>query len=502
MGQEVRYLFYSLLLMRASGWPQQETYTCSEEGLLDGRTWDLRTDCDGRYRDKKGAPLLERYEMVMDGIHLERALAPANNVTRNARLQDVAHNLRTGRMVTIAVIGGSVVYGIGCKDGLDRTRMRCAWPGRLGRALCAMFPAAGVRIVDLSVPATNLHSFLTRSPEIFKREKAPADLYIIDYNLNDRRVIKDTLVDVVTLIDILRRRAGGNAAILFLETLGHYGKHVPKAWRKQIPGTWHLSDVHSAIFASLGVPWVSYRDAIWPVLRQGPERACFYEGPIGNKTEIEPNVLYGGYVCWDGKVHPTWRVHQLLADIVSTLFLRLARGESCRVSTAAPPIIPAQGQLPHPRQVCITPHTVLSSKNAASFVASRAGIGWSFYEDVKGKPGWIGNVPGTTVSFDVNVSHAPMLSMTYLRSYDAETRMASAVVTLVCASRASTVAILNGSWNDPTSLEVAYEWKESKPMPVGASVNKPSACRVDVTVLAPLHTRMPIKFKLTSLLSC
>ena len=58
MGQEVRYLFYSLLLMRASGWPQQETYTCSEEGLLDGRTWDLRTDCDGRYRDKKGAPLL------------------------------------------------------------------------------------------------------------------------------------------------------------------------------------------------------------------------------------------------------------------------------------------------------------------------------------------------------------------------------------------------------------------------------------------------------------
>lgn len=85
MGQEVRYLFYSLLLMRASGWPQQETYTCSEEGLLGGRTWDLRTDCDGRYRDKKGAPLPERYEMVMDGIHLERALAPANNVTRNAR---------------------------------------------------------------------------------------------------------------------------------------------------------------------------------------------------------------------------------------------------------------------------------------------------------------------------------------------------------------------------------------------------------------------------------
>ena len=70
MGQEVRYRLYSLLLMRASGWPQQETYTCSEEGLLGGRTWDLRTDCDGRYRDKKGAPLLERYEMVMDGMHV------------------------------------------------------------------------------------------------------------------------------------------------------------------------------------------------------------------------------------------------------------------------------------------------------------------------------------------------------------------------------------------------------------------------------------------------
>ena len=121
MGQEVRYLFYSLLLMRASGWPQQETYTCSEEGLLDGRTWDLRTDCDGRYRDKKGAPLLERYEMVMDGIHLERALAPANNVTRNVRLRDVAHNLRTGRMVTIAVIGGPVVYGTGYKMALAVT---------------------------------------------------------------------------------------------------------------------------------------------------------------------------------------------------------------------------------------------------------------------------------------------------------------------------------------------------------------------------------------------
>ena len=40
----------------------------------------------------------------------------------NARLlRDVAHNLRTGRMVTIAVIGGSVVYGTGYKMALAVT---------------------------------------------------------------------------------------------------------------------------------------------------------------------------------------------------------------------------------------------------------------------------------------------------------------------------------------------------------------------------------------------
>lgn len=479
------------------GWPQQRTYyPCSEEGKFETLARDAGKSCNGRFHEVNGAPLLARYEKVLSGINLERALAPADNSSRNSRLWGIANNLKLGRRVNIAVIGGSVTYGVGCKDGMNRTYMRCAWPGRLGRSLCATFSASEVRILDLTMPASTMHMWLSRSSEFFGRETEPIDLYIIDYNINGG----GTATQLVTLVHILRHRAEGNAAILFLETLGHFGRKVPKGWRQVARKTWLISDRHTGVLAALAIPWVSYRDAIWPVIARGPERTCFYEGDLSDIPNIDPK--YGGYVCWDGKVHPTWRVHQLMADIISTLFLRLARFDSCRISTAAPPIVPFQPTLPPPSWICAVPLTTLSAKNKASFVASHVGVGWSFYEDVEGKPGWIGNTSGTTVSFDVKISRAPMLTVTYLRTYDtSKVRMASVIVTLICASNMSTVAILNGSWTDAVSLEVSHNWKPWN-CPVTQASNMVSPCRVDVTLLGPLLQHTPFKFKLTGLMSC
>ena len=479
------------------GWPQQRTYyPCSEEAGFETLTRDAGKSCNGRYHEVNGAPLLARYETVLSGINLERALAPADNSSRNSKLRGVANILKLGRPVNIAVIGGSVTYGIGCEDAMNRTLMRCAWPGRLGRSLCALFSASEVRVLDLTMPASSMHMWLSRSSEFFGRETEPIDLYIIDYGINGG----GSAEELVTLVHILRQRTEGNAAILFLETVGHFGRKVPKGWRRTTQKQWLNSNRHTGILASLVIPWVSYRDAIWPVLPRGPERSCFYEGNLTDIPTIDPK--YGGYVCWDGKVHPTWRVHQLMADIISTLFLRLARFDSCRISTAAPPIVPFQPTPPPPRWICAVPLTTLSSNNKASFVASHVGVGWSFYEDVKGKPGWIGNTSGTTISFDVKISPAPMLTVTYLRSYDTpKVHMAHVVVTLICASNVSTVAILNGSWTDDVSLEVSHNWKPRK-YPVTQASNMVSPCRVDITLLGPLLRHTPIKFKLTGLLSC
>ena len=185
--------------------------------------------------------LADRYEAVLQGEALERGLAPLGNGSRSAKVAAVARKLAGGERVNVAVIGGSVVYGIGCTDPMGRTHMNCSWPGRLARALCAAFPKSDVRVLDLSMPASTSRSYLARLPEYLSREHEETDLYVVDFNVNDRAAGPHTAADTVTLVDVVSRRGG---AVLFLETLGHFGHKAPWNQRKVARQTWHLSEVH------------------------------------------------------------------------------------------------------------------------------------------------------------------------------------------------------------------------------------------------------------------
>ena len=124
-----------------NGWGQNPTVTCPAERVSE------TTGCESRHREH--GMLADRYEAVLQGEALERGLAPLGNGSRSAKVAAVARKLAGGEHVNVAVIGGSVVYGIGCTDPMGRTHMNCSWPGRLARALCAAFPKSDVSVLDL-----------------------------------------------------------------------------------------------------------------------------------------------------------------------------------------------------------------------------------------------------------------------------------------------------------------------------------------------------------------
>ncbi|KAJ1451676.1 hypothetical protein M885DRAFT_620559 [Pelagophyceae sp. CCMP2097] len=474
----------------AAAWGHNADFECE---VRNDTVLAANATCDAWPRSP-GDGVPAAYAAALAGDALERFLAPAAAVGF-ARLQRVADKLQSGGRVRLAIVGGSVPYGVGCDDESGRSLQRCAWPGVLGRSLCAAFPGADVRITDLTVPATTTRTFLGRAAELLSLPAEPVDLFIVDYNLNDRAA--QTGVDARTLVDVLTRRGSG---VLFLETLGSVNLRASATQRKKVHKLHQLCDFRAGAWTQLGVPWVSYRDAVWPMGSAWGGAARCFDSDAGaaakpGRTGVDPK--YAKYVCWDGLVHPTWGVHRLIGEALATLLVR--RGRGCAVSAAKTPKIDAKylEPLPPPRGLCESPETALSAAGGpAAFPPASKDAAWRFGEDVAGKPGWLSSGEAT-ISFDVGAYSNIIVS--YLRTYDSpKARMMAATATLVCGEARRSMGVVDGAWADRVSLEQTFEWRNTADAAA-------APCRVEIETRAPAATAFPVaplKFKLVGLVAC
>ena len=483
------------------------------------------------------------YGRVLKGGRLERALAPAARRNTTTRLARVLRRALTDQQgLRLVSLGGSVPLGQHCRDPSGRGGFQCAWSSRLARSLAARFQS-NVTILNFNYGGTSSRALLGRLPDLDTLEREAgwtegADCYIIDTNKNDAGFSAgENFATVAALVSALRQRGG---EVLYLETVAHPGSlGFDRKTRQRTRRMWQLCDVHASVLTHLGVPYVSYRDAIWPN-REAPEAICTVEKLNSDNTTIWPEIEASPgliasevrrYVCWDGRIHPSWAVHQILADIISVLFSRLAL--DCPVSSAPLPRVATMTTLQPNRAACIEQRaeTYLAASNGNDgFPALKNGRSWRFAEDVPGKPGWISESslpwrPGEAgdIAFSVQTADAshPAVSLTYLRSYHTPTtRMGRLAVNITCHQTTHHIGTLDGAWDDLVSLETTFDFSgfselggAQGKMPLTKGANRSATCLLRLRPLPPPEiaphgypgdpaAAAKVKFKLLGITTC
>ena len=87
-----------------------------------------------------------------------------------------------------------------------------------------------------------------------------------------------------------------------------------------------------------------------------------------------------------------------------------------------------------------------------------AGEGWRLFEDRAGRPGWIATQVGATIVFPVRFGQEPLLTVTYLRSYEKVGAVSLQLVSAAPRQNASRVRQLDAMWKTRHSLQQSAVW--------------------------------------------
>jgi hypothetical protein len=164
-----------------------------------------------------------------------------------------------------------------------------------------------------------------------------------------------------------------------------------------------VTDDYTLVAQFYRIPVVSYRKAVWSSSR-----------PFKN-------------IFFDDVAHPSFSVHQLMADVLFSSWLRVAQlalrcASSKRYDTLGASLL-SDPVLFEQYDSCRTP---LSSYSAHRAIAGnrdktngiRTKGNWTLFEDKPGKPGWtFSGRAGAVISFRVRLGPEPRVVLSYLRSY-------------------------------------------------------------------------------------
>ena len=405
------------------------------------------------------------YPLSVD--HFERSLnssARGENARRLAAafgraLEPRLHG-QTHKPVNVYVIGSSMTAGVSCKSPCGASGRECAWPAQLQASLAEMCSprfdnmttggCQGFKFYNTAnhgLSSGYVSTFGVDSYHDYGNLSETSDIVIVDLAVNDGIAsgIDDKSLQRYT--EALVRLLWGlpsSPAIIYISTFtgeqAYYrscrGCSVPKANAKLrsslgVQGDGPCAglgaqDAYHLVTSYYGVPLISFRDVATSV-----DGSCL-------------ESIGGGFS------HPPWRVHQLVADTVVHFFVT-TMAHTHELSTRSlvkyvlpPSIFPFDDLMGTTlctvrmaRSNVLETRPVLSRLSPKSSVLSQGLVNgtnvrvlnsrsWNCHDDrvstqnrtAEGRPGWISEVPGSSIDVEFETSDAGAVGLSYLKSYE------------------------------------------------------------------------------------
>lgn len=210
-----------------------------------------------------------------------------------ARFESVWARLARGKPIRIAVVGGSITEGAGASKAANR------YGAKFADGWKRAFPGVRIDFVNAGIGATGseIGAFRLRRDVLSKRP----DVVVVEFSVNDG------WKSAASYEGVLRQllKAPGDIAVIALGMVAQDGMSVQER--------------HAPIAAHYGVPFVSYRDALYPYVKAGKVKW----------SDLSPDTI-----------HPNDDGHTLAAALLNR---RLAKAyaafrKSGRAPAAVPPL--------------------------------------------------------------------------------------------------------------------------------------------------------------------
>lgn len=358
--------------------------------------------------------------------------------------------LEKGGSARIVVLGGSMTLGTfaGGKGS--------AWSARFVRWLRARYPQARVELLNLARGGATTNSIVAGVGLLAKSVGHDIDLVMLDTLVNDRHCATNGMVL-------------GSTKVEGLDVMSMSYESLVQAFHLLLPDTpvfalltdpSTATDYLSSMFLSArltqlkviehyDIPRLDYADFAWRQV---------------DHSELPPPDAGKHLVFkyWDdnGKHHPSWRVHQTIADMLANAWGKawaIAQAGGTRaLSERGAGFWPRETVWPEANlshfRGCLHPTSYFSAFNpphgpqAPSVLSGN----WRLFEDRPNKPGWIADAKDSTIRFPLHFGPKPRLSITYLRSYEG---LGEVEVAMNNHS-----GILSGLWDEGYSEKVSQSY--------------------------------------------
>jgi lysophospholipase L1-like esterase len=270
-----------------------------------------------------------------------------------ARLYHLFEKAKRGEPLTIGVIGGSVT------EGAMASSADCKWGNRVAKWWRDSFIQVKVwTFVNAGIGATgsNIAAHRVKNDLL----KYNPDLVIVELACNDIGIsppdIKETMEGLVRQI----LKMPNSPAVMFLFIMLDNGTNV--------------QDAHAEIGKHYGLPMISYRDALWPEIQAG---------------RIKWKDISADYV------HPNDTGHKYCADLINA-FLEDSLSHMPK-DACLPEIRPLPDVLTSSRYE----YTALLNYDTIKPVVNK---GWQLLENGRFGRGWVSEIPGSILEFDIEAS--------------------------------------------------------------------------------------------------
>lgn len=372
----------------------------------------------------------------------------------------VMTKIQNNEPISVMILGGSVTVGADLRNpGQQR------WSTHFNDIMNAGWYTAHIDVNNQGKPACNVNIWVDMV-SIFKN----ADVVIVDLSVNDQGFDLQELPAYYTSLVQLLDDLPNHPALLFHQAFrsgqkdrGEVEAHCPTDFTTCCDGVffcrrwWDMHDYVTGVLKKYHVPYVSYRDLVWPE----------YQKPANNLN-----------LFWNGRSHPDYKAHQLISKLISYGFMMQIK-EAHRASCEDPAhqrYVSSALRDDSTRPICPTPLSQMlatdTDASKSSFLVNTVGDSWRFYNESKNKFGWLletnqttlqslcsgsdGNsfcdaaLPKHTLSLKVKLDVTnPVLQVKFLKSYVKEMGTAK----LWLDDQINDAIVINSKWNAPYSVQ-------------------------------------------------